>query len=332
MWIIMFIFIIAVAFYTGARTISLINTLFPKIGKQGKRLEKIGYIIFLIPIIGSFLLRGIGVMKEIRNFGFVCMAAFLYLLLFCLSFECVWGISKLIVWKIKKRNNTMEGWKKILAGITLGLAILVTGYGLYHARDLKVKEYSISLKANSPLSELKVILISDLHLGSMLDKNFVKQLVTEINSLQADVICIAGDIFDNDYEALKNPEETAELQRKCLTTDFFITSTNAMAEDGILVNIDGNGNRLAAICFGPKNVIVICGINKITQDLETAVSRARFTAAPINAGRFDVEWLSDDWTVVTQDHSLSAHYENTILITSGEPEILTLQEGETDGY
>ena len=162
MWIIMFIFIIAVAFYTGARTISLINTLFPKIGKQGKRLEKIGYIIFLIPIIGSFLLRGIGVMKEIRNFGFVCMAAFLYLLLFCLSFECVWGISKLIVWKIKKRNNTMEGWKKILAGITLGLAILVTGYGLYHARDLKVKEYSISLKANSPLSELKVILISDL--------------------------------------------------------------------------------------------------------------------------------------------------------------------------
>lgn len=214
MWIIMFVFIIAVAFYTGTRTISLINILFPKIGKLGKRLEKIGYIIFLTPIIGSVLIRGIGTMKGIRNFGFICMAAFLYLFLFCLSFECIWGISKLIVWKIKKRNNTMEGWKKILAGITLGLAILVTGYGLYHARDLKVKEYSISLKANSPLSELKVILISDLHLGSMLDKNFVKQLVTEINSLQADVICIAGDIFDNDYEALKNPKETAELFSK----------------------------------------------------------------------------------------------------------------------
>ena len=92
-----------------------------------------------------------------------------------------------------------------------------------------------------------------------------------------------------DRDLAKSPEETAELQRKCLTTDYFITSTNAMAEDGILVNIDGNGNRLAAICFGPKNVIVICGINKITQDLETAVSRARFTAAPINAGRFDIK-------------------------------------------
>lgn len=50
----------------------------------------------------------------------------------------------------------------------------------------------------------------------------------------------------------------------------------------------------------------------------------------INAGRFDVEWQDDDWTVVTQDGSLSAHYENTILITSGEPEILTLTENESN--
>ena len=48
----------------------------------------------------------------------------------------------------------------------------------------------------------------------------------------------------------------------------------------------------------------------------------------INAGRFDVEWLNDDWTVVTQDGSLSAHYENTVLVTSGEPEILSLGETE----
>ncbi len=92
-----------------------------------------------------------------------------------------------------------------------------------------------------------------------------------------------------DRDLAKSPEETFELQRKCLTADYFITSTNAMSEDGILVNIDGNGNRLAAICFGPKNVIVICGINKITQNLDTAISRARFTAAPINAGRFDIK-------------------------------------------
>lgn len=92
-----------------------------------------------------------------------------------------------------------------------------------------------------------------------------------------------------DRDLAKTPEETTELLKKCLTTDYFITSTNAMSEDGILVNIDGTGNRLAAICFGPKNVIVICGINKIAQNLEAAISRARFTAAPINAGRFDIK-------------------------------------------
>lgn len=92
-----------------------------------------------------------------------------------------------------------------------------------------------------------------------------------------------------DRDLAKSPEETVELQKKCLTADYFITSTNAMSEDGILVNVDGTGNRLAAICFGPKNVIVVCGMNKIAQNLEAAISRARFTAAPINAGRFDIK-------------------------------------------
>lgn len=92
-----------------------------------------------------------------------------------------------------------------------------------------------------------------------------------------------------DRDLAKSPEETTELLKKCLTADYFVTSTNALSADGILVNIDGTGNRLAAICFGPKHVIVICGINKIAQNLDAAISRARFTAAPINAGRFDIK-------------------------------------------
>ena len=92
-----------------------------------------------------------------------------------------------------------------------------------------------------------------------------------------------------DRDLAKSPEEAAELQRKCLLTDYFLTSTNAISEDGILVNIDGNGNRLAAMCFGPKNVIVVCGMNKVAQNLDAAISRARFTAATINAGRFDIK-------------------------------------------
>ena len=68
--------------------------------------------------------------------------------------------------------------------------------------------------------------------------------------------------------------------------DFFLTSANAMTEDGIMVNIDGNANRVSAIAQGPKKVLVIVGMNKICKDLDGAMKRARNVAAPINAQRF----------------------------------------------
>jgi hypothetical protein len=68
--------------------------------------------------------------------------------------------------------------------------------------------------------------------------------------------------------------------------DFFLTSANAMTEDGVMVNIDGNSNRVSAIAQGPKHVIVIAGMNKVCADVDAAMKRARNVAAPINAQRF----------------------------------------------
>ena len=68
--------------------------------------------------------------------------------------------------------------------------------------------------------------------------------------------------------------------------DVFLSSVNAMTEDGVLVNIDGNANRVSAIAQGPKKVIFIVGMNKITNDIDAAMKRARNVAAPINAQRF----------------------------------------------
>ena len=68
--------------------------------------------------------------------------------------------------------------------------------------------------------------------------------------------------------------------------DFFLTSANAMTSDGEMVNIDGNANRVSAIAQGPKKVLVIVGMNKICDDLDGAMKRARNVAAPINAQRF----------------------------------------------
>ncbi|MBE5945708.1 MAG: lactate utilization protein [Lachnospiraceae bacterium] len=87
----------------------------------------------------------------------------------------------------------------------------------------------------------------------------------------------------------KTPEEKREVELKIFGSDYFLCSSNAITEDGILVNIDGNSNRVAAIAYGPKKVIMIVGMNKVSKDFESALSRARNIAAPINAQRFPLD-------------------------------------------
>jgi len=70
--------------------------------------------------------------------------------------------------------------------------------------------------------------------------------------------------------------------------DYYLASTNAMTDDGILVNIDGNSNRVSAMAQGPKKVIYIVGMNKVCSDVDAAMKRARNVAAPINAQRFNL--------------------------------------------
>lgn len=82
------------------------------------------------------------------------------------------------------------------------------------------------------------------------------------------------------------PEERLEAERKALFSDVFLTSANGLSLDGQMVNIDGYGNRVAAIIYGPKTVLVIAGMNKVVDTLEEAVCRARTVAAPANQQRF----------------------------------------------
>lgn len=83
------------------------------------------------------------------------------------------------------------------------------------------------------------------------------------------------------------PEDVAELYRKAFFADVYISSSNAITEDGVLYNVDGNSNRIAAIAFGPKSVIIIAGYNKIVKDLKQAELRVKTEAAPPNCVRLD---------------------------------------------
>ena len=76
---------------------------------------------------------------------------------------------------------------------------------------------------------------------------------------------------------------------RAFTCDYYLGSVNAMSEDGILINIDGNANRIAAYSFGPKNVLLIVGMNKVVKTEQDAMSRARNEAAPVNAQRFGID-------------------------------------------
>ena len=85
----------------------------------------------------------------------------------------------------------------------------------------------------------------------------------------------------------KTEEEKKEFFGKVAVCDYYFMSTNAITMDGELVNIDGTGNRVASLIFGPSNVIIIAGMNKVADNLESAVDRARNTAAPMNTIRLD---------------------------------------------
>lgn len=89
-----------------------------------------------------------------------------------------------------------------------------------------------------------------------------------------------------DRDTARSPEERVEMLHRSLGCDTFLMSSNAISEDGQLVNIDGTGNRVAALCYGPRQVIVVAGMNKVAAGLDGALARARHVAAPANAQRF----------------------------------------------
>ena len=95
------------------------------------------------------------------------------------------------------------------------------------------------------------------------------------------------DVLDRDL--VETLEEKQDMYLKAFSADVYLSSANAISEDGVIVNIDGNGNRVAAITWGPKKVIFVIGLNKVAQTVEAALARARSTASPINAARFDIK-------------------------------------------
>ena len=92
-------------------------------------------------------------------------------------------------------------------------------------------------------------------------------------------------VFLNPWRPGISAEENINLKKRALTSDVFVTGTNALTLDGKIVNVDGHGNRVAAMLFGPNKVVIVAGINKIVENLEEALKKIRDKTAPVNVKR-----------------------------------------------
>lgn len=115
-----------------------------------------------------------------------------------------------------------------------------------------------------------------------------KSTVARAGSASVDEIGLSQALIDGDYEFCNRDamEDKRAAELFAFDADAFICSSNAITRDGILVNIDAKANRVAAIAYGPRKVVMIVGMNKVCDDVDGAMKRARGIAAPVNAQRF----------------------------------------------
>ncbi len=92
-----------------------------------------------------------------------------------------------------------------------------------------------------------------------------------------------------DRSNAKTPEEVKEVYRKAFSADTYLTSANAVTENGEIYNVDGNSNRVAAICYGPESVIFVVGYNKVVKNIDDAVKRIKSVPAPANTVRLECD-------------------------------------------
>ena len=146
--------------------------------------------------------------------GGFCMAIVLYLLLFTLAADLLVLISRLVKLPFAA-HRLFRGFVSLGVVLLTGIVCLC---GFLNARQLDHVSYEIQLQGKQDISDLDVVLISDLHLGSVCSEDRLANLVSEINALKPDLVCIAGDFFDTDFSSVRNPESALNTLRNLKST------------------------------------------------------------------------------------------------------------------
>ena len=158
--------------------------------------------------------------------------------------------------------------------------------------------------------------------------------MTLAESGMADALKQRSDITLLDRSTAGSPEEVKEIYHKSLNADYYFMSSNAITTDGELVNIDGTGNRAAALIYGPEHVVILAGMNKVSPSLEEAVSRVKNVASPMNANRLNRKTPCAATGLCSDCLSPDCICSHTVITRKSAPEkrIKVILIGESLGY
>lgn len=167
-------------------------------------------VVLVLGFARSMLPIPTGVKHVLAALSSYYMGFFIYLFVFYVLADVV-----VLVCRLCKCMTENKEKLRFVSGIAvLVLTVITVGYGLVHARSLKVVKYKIAVQEKEMKRDWNVVMISDLHLGAVGSEGRLGEIVNRINVLEPDLVCIAGDLFDSDYRSIKDPETAiATLQR-----------------------------------------------------------------------------------------------------------------------
>jgi len=172
------------------------------------------YILFILSFLSAFFPFSSGVKRIISYVGSLWMGIYLYLLFFFIVVDIV----VLLGCWVKRIPDPVPQSIRLYAGLVV--IILSAGmviYGKYNAGRIKLVSYDVQIKKTLP-AEIKIVLVSDLHLGAVNSEKILSKTVSGINNLKPDIVCIAGDIFNGNIYALRDPSETMALLQSISAT------------------------------------------------------------------------------------------------------------------
>lgn len=177
------------------------------------------YILLSSSLLTAFLLPASSFQITVKKLSNYWLGTFLYILLALLTAKIIASVMRLLR-KMPRRGSAAHKKLCRIGGFSASLCVIVLSvYGAFHARDLKTQTYEVTIQKDAGgLESLRIGLIADLHLGYSVGIKDVEKVVERLNSENLDLVCLAGDIYDNDYDAIDNPVGISKLLSQIQST------------------------------------------------------------------------------------------------------------------